>query len=289
MSVVDRALSSPHEGMVGPPLAPPGALLAPGYRVIGFLRRGRDLDVYDLWSERRGCRCIGKTVRPDRLHVGDARTRLRREGRLLLKLTHPHIVRAYEVMTSPVPLVILETLPGETLSHLIKHPRKRLAAQEVAQLGLHLCSAIGYLHRNNVLHLDLKPSNIIATHGMAKVLDLSLARKPGPCRSGLGTVGYMAPEQSRGACVGLSTDVWGIGVTLYEVATGTAPCEVGDDISSGSARSIPCHPSPIGRCRRLPAPLTTAIDRCLSLDPSARPSVPELAMCLDATIPRSRS
>ena len=87
------------------------------------------------------------------------------------------------------------------MSHLIKHPRKRLAAQEVAQLGLHLCSAIGYLHRNDVLHLDLKPSNIIATHGMAKVLDLSLARKPGPCRCGLGTVGYMAPEQSRGECL----------------------------------------------------------------------------------------
>ena len=51
----------------GPPPLPPGAIIAPGYRVVGFLRRGHDLDVYDLWSESRDCRCVGKTVRPDRL------------------------------------------------------------------------------------------------------------------------------------------------------------------------------------------------------------------------------
>ncbi|MGH2614972.1 MAG: serine/threonine-protein kinase, partial [Thermomicrobiales bacterium] len=247
----------------GPPPLPPGAVLAPGYRVVGFLRRGRDLDVYDLWSEERNCRCVGKTVRPDRLQKRDARTRLLREGRLLLKLTHPHIVRAYGVHASPVPLVILETLPGETLAHLIDRRRRRLSVPEVAQLGLHLCSAMSYLHRHDVLHLDLKPSNIIATHGMAKVLDLSVARPPGPHRGGVGTTGYMAPEQSHGGNLGPAADVWGIGATLFEVATAEPACDVGDKTSASDARGIPCHPRSVRRFRRLPAPFAAAIEDCL--------------------------
>jgi serine/threonine protein kinase len=264
------------EEMDGPPPLPPGAIIAPGYRVVGFLRRGHDLDVYDLWSEDRNCRCVGKTVRPDRLGKRDARARLLREGKLLLRLTHPHIVRAYEVQTTPAPLVILETLPGETLSHLIDRRKRRLGVKEVAHLGLHLCSAIGYLHRNDILHLDLKPSNIIATHGMAKVLDLSVARPPGRHRAGIGTTGYMAPEQSLGGELGPYTDVWGIGVTLYEVATGELACDAGDGTSTTRARVTPCRAKPVYRARRLPRALVSAIDRCLNFDPANRPTVDEL-------------
>lgn len=266
----------------GPPPLPTGAEIAPGYRVVGLLRRGRDLDVYDLWSECRGCRCVGKTVRPDRLDAGDARARLLREGRLLLRLTHPHIVRAYEVRSNPSPLVILETLPGETLSHLIARQRRRLAYQEVAHLGLHLCSAVGYLHRNGVLHLDLKPSNVIATQGLAKVLDLSVARPPGRHRPGIGTIGYMAPEQSLGGELGPPADVWGIGITLYEVATREPGCDGRDDLSSMAARAIPCRPTPIRRSRRLHPGLAGLIDRCLSNDPAERPAVAELTAALAA-------
>jgi serine/threonine protein kinase len=272
-----QSRSSESEENDGPPTLPPGETIAPGYRVVSFLRRGRDLDVYDLWSEDRACRCIGKTVRPDRLKKGDARARLIREGKLLLRLTHPHIVRAYEVQTLPTPLVILETLPGETLSHLLDRRRRRLGTQEVAHLGLHLCSAIRYLHRNGILHLDLKPSNIIATHGMAKVLDLSVARRPGPHRGGIGTSGYMAPEQSVGGELGPHTDVWGIGVTLYEVATGEPACDAGDETSTTWERVIPCCAKPVRRSRRLPGSLASAIDSCLSFDPACRPSVDELA------------
>jgi serine/threonine protein kinase len=263
--------------MDGPPPLPPGAIVAPGYRVVGFLRRGRDLDVYDLWSESRNCRCVGKTVRPDRFEKREARARLLQEGKLLLRLTHPHIVRAYEVQTSMAPLVILETLPGETLSHLLDRRQRRLGAKEVAHLGLHLCSAIGYLHRNDILHLDLKPSNIIATHGMAKVLDLSLARRPGPHRGGIGTTGYMAPEQSLGGKLGPHTDVWGIGVTLYEVVTGEPACYVGDETSTTLVRARPCRVKPVRHSRRVSVSLASAIDRCLSCDPAGRPTVDELA------------
>jgi serine/threonine protein kinase len=277
-------MSPSPDALDGPPPLPTGAEIAAGYRVVNLLRRGRDLDVYDLWSEARGCRCVGKTIRPDRLGSRDARARLLREGKLLLRLTHPHIVRVYEVHASPAPLVILETLPGETLSHLIDRPGRRLGVTEVAHLGLHLCSAIGYLHRNDVLHLDLKPSNIIATHGMAKVLDLSVARRPGPHRGGIGTVGYMAPEQATGGLLGPAADVWGIGVVLHEVISGDPACEVDEEASSSVARFTPCCPQPIRRARRPRGPLPRLIEHCLSFDPVDRPSLQEFAAGLDTIV-----
>jgi serine/threonine protein kinase len=156
---------------------------APGYRTIELLRRGRDLDVYDVWSEERACRCVIKAVRPDRLHRDGAGSRLLDEGRLLCRLTHPHIVRGYEVCEEPFPMVVLETLAGETLGHMIDRGAA-LSVPELAQLGLHLCSAIRYLHGHGVLHLDLKPSNVIAECGRAKLIDLSVARPPGSRRAG---------------------------------------------------------------------------------------------------------
>jgi serine/threonine protein kinase len=286
VSADDQAQPPEPFDLDGPPPLPLGATIAPGYRVVGFMRRGRDLDVYDLWSEERACRCIGKTVRPDRLRNrrAQARSRLLKEGRLLLQLTHPHIVRAYEVITTPAPLVILETLPGETLSHLIDRRRRRLTFEEIAHLGLHLCSAVSYLHRNDILHLDLKPSNIIAAQGMAKVIDLSVARAPGPHRGGVGTRGYMAPEQSLGGDLGPWTDVWGVGAVLYEAATAEPACDVGEETTDSGAKRLPCYPNPVRRYRRLPSSLAAAIDHCLSPDPADRPSVAGLAESLQLLV-----
>jgi eukaryotic-like serine/threonine-protein kinase len=174
---------------------------APGYRTIELLRRGRDLDVYDVWSEERACRCVIKSVRPDRLDRDGVARRLLDEGRLLCRLTHPHIVRAYEVAEEPLPVVVMETLAGETVGHMIDRGAA-LSVPELAQLGLHLCSAIRYLHGHGVLHLDLKPSNVIAECGRAKLIDLSVARPPGPAHAGIGTHYYLSPEQARGGARG---------------------------------------------------------------------------------------
>jgi len=270
--------------MDGPPPLTPGEVLAPGYRVMAHLRRGWDLDVYDLWSEERACRCVGKTLRPDRLGDQAARRRLLAEGRLLLRLTHPHIVRGYEVVPGPSPVVVLETLPGETLSHLIDRRARRLPVRDIAYLGLHLCSAVQYLHRHGVVHLDLKPSNVIASHGLAKLLDLSLARPPGRSRGGVGTPGYMAPEQIRGGLLGPPTDVWGIGAVLYEAATANPPCETTDTAQPDDAEQTSCDVDPILHLRRVPAAFAAAIAACLDPEPSRRPTVAELSTTLTTLI-----
>jgi eukaryotic-like serine/threonine-protein kinase len=280
----------------------PGFAIAPGYRVIEHLSRGRRLDVYDVWSDERECRCVAKTLRPDRADDRSARRRLDAEGRLLRRLTHPHIVRGYELLREPRPLVIMETLSGETLGHLIEEGADRLAPVELAHLGLQLCSAIQYLHRHRVLHLDLKPSNIVAEAGRAKIIDLSVARRPGPAGGGVGTWCYMAPEQVTGGVLGPAADVWGIGVVLWEAATGQPAFggeEDEDRLPSDSDEELEeeLHPqllraaAPVRRHRRLPAPLARAIDAALSREPSSRPSLAALAALLEQVpgVPSPRS
>jgi serine/threonine protein kinase len=128
-------------GPVEPPL-PAAATLAPGYTVVSHLSRNRTLDVYDVWSAERECRCIAKTLPPHLRHDRRAARRLLREGDFLLALAHPHIVRAYETIRRPNPVVILETLTGETLGRLVERRQRRLSTRELSYLGLHVASAV---------------------------------------------------------------------------------------------------------------------------------------------------
>ncbi|MDP8973491.1 MAG: serine/threonine protein kinase [Actinomycetota bacterium] len=208
--------------------------------------------------------------------LDDRRTRrgLIREGRLLKRLTHPHIVRAYETIEQPHPTLILETLTGATLAYLIDISHRRLPLSDIVHLGLHLCSAIHYLHRRGILHLDLKPSNIVSERQLAKVLDLSVARPPGNGVKGVGTANYMSPEQARGDALGPAADVWGIGAVLFEAAAGEEPFDAYDDETryeqlERRADSIRSH-------RRVPRAFAAAVDACLEPDPAERPTVKDL-------------
>ena len=260
-----------------PPLAA-GAEVAPGYVVVEHLRRGEDVDVYDVWSAARYCRCVVKVLRPDRGGDRNARRRLVAEGRLALSLTHPHLVRGYEMVTAPggFPVLVLEAVTGATLSYLLAAVAPRLPVADLAHLGRHLCSATRYLHARGYLHVDIKPSNILSAGGTAKLIDLGLARRPGPCGAGVGTACYLSPEQARGGVLGPPTDVWGIGVVLHEAATGYAPFGDADASATGGAPEV-CYPQLVRRAprvrarRRLPVPAAAVLDACLDPDPAARP------------------
>ncbi len=267
-----------------PPLRP-GQRLARGYEVIAHLRRGRDLDVYDAWSEERDCRCVAKALRPDKRSSRSTRRRLRHEGRLLLSLAHPHIVRAYELIDRPDPVVVLETIDGETLDHMIASRPRRLPAIELAYLGMHLCSAVQFLHRNGVVHMDLKPSNVISDFGQAKLIDLSIARAPQRVPPGVGTPRYMAPEQAAGGEIGPHTDVWGIGAVMFEAATGAPPFGESGVRGLNGAGGSSVSPS-VRSFRRLPVELAAAIEACLRAEPAARPAVMELSRLLDGFVER---
>jgi eukaryotic-like serine/threonine-protein kinase len=283
-----------------------GTELAPGYRIISHLNRGNRLDVYDAWSAERESRCVLKTLRPDRAHERPAHRALVQEGRLLRRFTHPHLVRAYEV-TAAIddgrPVVVLETLDGETLSHLVHRLLERdrhLPLADVAVLGLQLASALAYLHHHGWLHLDLKPSNIVATGGQARLLDLSIARRPGRARAGNGTFEYLSPEQARGGMLTAAADVWGLGAVLYAVLAGEPPYgyDTGDAAADDEATAVTVSPTrfdddvvypqlmedppPVRRHRRLPAELGAIVDACLQREAKKRPALPDVATGLDA-------
>jgi serine/threonine protein kinase len=170
------------------------------YRLLEQLSSGHACDTWDAWSEERGCRVIVRT--------GD----VREEGRLLRRLTHPNIVRVYEVHRD---WIVLETLSGATLAAL-----GELERDDAIEMGRQLCSAVGYLHRKGWLHLDLKPDNLIADGGRLKVIDFSIAQRPGAVEPGTGTRRWMAPEQEHGGIATPATDVWGIAAVLRYAGLG---------------------------------------------------------------------
>ena len=264
----------------------PGSELAPGYVVIEHLKRGRRLDVYDVWSAERYCRCIAKTLRPDRADERRAERQVRLEGRLLSTLAHPHLVRAYGTTTTLEQarlVVILESVSGNTLDRVIDE-RGRLPPKDVALLGMQLCSVLHYLHGHGWLHLDVKPANVIASSGGPVLIDLSLAVRIGRRSSG-GTFDYRSPEQAHRVPLTEAADVWGLGGTMYAALSGVAPYEEFGYDSEDDPPHYPQldgRPLSLDRRGRFPRALREVIDGCLELDSTARPTIPEVARTLEA-------
>ena len=249
-----------------PALLAPGSELAPGYRVVELLSRGQALDVYEVYSERHWCHCVAKTPRPDRPEER-VRERLLNEGRLLARIGHPHLVRGIETIEEPRPVVVTETVLGDTLEELLDERSRRMPARALVYLGLHLTSALHALHSAGIVHLDVRPANVISRGGAAVLIDLSIAREPGLVRAGYGTQGLMSPEQETGGWAGPAADVWGLGMTLYVAAVGGVP----DRDAVGPVVA------PVRHSRRLPAALERLVDDCLAARPEDRPGLPDVA------------
>ena len=258
----------------------PAGDLPAGYRPIALLADGRRLETWDAWDEARGTRCVVKLLRADRRDDPRVRQAVLLEGHLATSLAHPHLVRGYDVLDDP-PTVVLETLRGATLSALVEDEPLGLA--DVAELGCQLVSVLGYLHRHDWLHLDLKPDNVVVDHGKAVLIDLSLAGRPGSGRPGAGTRGYLAPEQARGEGLSPATDVWGLGMTLVEALTRSAP--YGDEATWDSRRRWPLvhRRAPVAPegIDALPEPVRDLLAACLSLDPAARPLLAQVRTVLE--------
>lgn len=267
-----------------------GETLVADYRVVEHMRRGKDCDLYHLWSEERMCSTIGKTVQPNVEGKEKAVGRLIREGELITSLSHPNLIRGYELHLEPEPVIIQETLTGETISHLVRQVYKKgeeLSLRQIAHFGKQIASVVNYLHRNNILHLDIKPSNIISQPPLAKLFDLNLVTTPGSIRKGTGTRPYMSPEQASGEPLTTAADVWGIGVVLFFMITGERPFKSCDD---GRYEQLERSAVAVSSIRQTEADnqLAAMIDRCLEHDAENRPDVSEVfKICEDYIIQQS--
>jgi serine/threonine-protein kinase len=231
-----------------------------------------------------------------------ARESLRREARTASSLNHPNICAIYEVgEQSGKVFIAMEYVEGKPLSKSI--PLKGLPVETILRYGKQIASALEHAHNHGVIHRDLKPPNVIVTPaGDVKMLDFGLARRGDPAdfdkqtlatvstQAGTrlaGTLPYMAPEQFEGGGPSPRTDIWSLGIALYEMAAGSRPFQGGNlyrlctSIVRDSPSSLPPH---------IPPGLATVIHRCLEKEPARRyQSAGEVRAALEALVPSTQT
>jgi serine/threonine protein kinase len=270
--------------------------LAPGRRAVRLLGGGPRHEAYLAWDVRLHALVVVKLPRPDCVEEPRVRAALAAEGDALASLAHPVLPRLFAGdVGAECPYLVLEHLDGPRLSTAIR--RYRLAVEQVVPLALQLCSVLHYLRQTGWLHLDLKPKNVILG-APPRLIDLSVAlplAKVGGITAPVGTAAYMAPEQcdpARFGAIGTASDVWGLGVTLYEAIERRLPFPAAAPEALELADRYPQTAStPVPLSRELPVPLADSIRACLSPDPADRPAPAELAARLEpveAALPRPR-
>jgi serine/threonine protein kinase len=274
------AIADPHESKWG---LREGDEIVLELNTIKRLGGGLRYEAYLAWDDRLRSLVVVKVVRPGLVEDRHTLEGLAAEVRLLERLAHPVLLRSFGAeLEGPRPHVVLEHLEGPRLSTLLRKYGP-LLPEQLVPLAVQLCSAIHYLGREGVVHLDVKPSNIIMG-GPPRLIDLSVARTLDQCgrlTSAVGTDGYMAPEQCRpdaGVAVGPAADVWGLGVTLYRAVTGERPFPNGDRESSEPSERWPqLVEAPVPLDDGVPRAIADPIMACLARDPEARPEPAEVA------------
>ncbi len=251
-------------------------------RVVAKIGEGGMGVVYRAYDEVLHRDVAVKVVKKDaRLDTSSGR-RLLEEARASSSLAHPNICTIYEVAENEGELyIVMELVEGKSLADMIEAPG--LPPELVLRYGVQIASALARAHDRGIIHRDLKASNIVITSdGQVKVLDFGLAKQvgsgvfEGPTRSFAsvenassvsGTLPYMAPEILRGDAVDQRSDLWALGVVLYEAAAGRLPFtgRTGFEISSAILREIPNQLGP-----PVPPGLWSVIQRCLAKEPIQR-------------------
>ncbi len=205
----------------------------------------------------------------------DCRARFKREAQAAATLTHPNIVTIYEVSEIGDRLFFaMEYVAGETLREIIK--TGNISPQRVIDLAVQICEGLSKAHQAGVIHRDIKPANIlIDSDGHPKIVDFGLAAVKGVekiTKSGstVGTVDYMSPEQVRGEVIDQRSDIFSLGVMLYEMITGQLPFK--GDYEPAVIYSIEYEePEPLARFKvGVPENLQQVVDRALQKDVHVR-------------------
>jgi TolB-like protein/tRNA A-37 threonylcarbamoyl transferase component Bud32/Tfp pilus assembly protein PilF len=258
-----------------------GRQIGSHYHVLERIGAGGMGVVYKARDARLDRDVALKMLHANALADDAAGARLLREARLAASLNHPHICTIYDVGETDGHFhIAMELVIGRPLSDVI--PFDGLPLESVVRYGAQIADALGYAHDQGVVHRDLKGANVlVAIDGRVKILDFGIATRqqkeladatrsrasvggPGVVT---GTLPYMAPEVLRGGTADARSDIWALGVVLYEMASGHLPFsgQTGFELTSAILRDVPA-PLPIG----VAAGIATIILRCLSKDPSQR-------------------
>jgi WD40 repeat protein len=270
-----------HAGATASTELVPGALIA-HFQVMRVLGRGGMGDVVLARDTR-----LGRRVALKFLHRANADAHLLHEAQAAARLAHPHIVAVYSVGAhAGRPYLEMEYVDGPSLRARLR--QERFTAPEALRTVRAIASALAEAHSRGVLHLDLKPENVmLARDGRVRVIDFGLAALVGPEDAGDGaavqggTPAYMAPEQWRGGQVGEAADVWALGIILHEALCGQHPVPAE---ARAKLYEIVTSGRPFAPPDGVDEPVAELVTACLAPEASLRPSAAEVALRLDRLV-----
>ena len=263
----------------------PGEVIAERYEVEELVGTGGMSSVYrarDLLLERL---VALKVLHP---HYGDDEEyveRFRREARSVAQLSHPHIVTVIDRGEDDGrQFIVFEYVDGENLKQLLARTGP-LPARRTLELAIEVADALAFAHERGLIHRDVKPQNVLLSpDGDAKVTDFGIARsldvEHGMTQTGtvLGTSNYLSPEQASGKPTTPSTDVYSLGVVLYELLTGDVPFPGDNFVAVAMKHLNELPPDVLEQRPDIPMRLAAAVDRALEKDPALRfPSMDQFA------------
>lgn len=264
----------------------PGTLLADRYRIVALIGRGGMGEVYraeDLKLDED----VALKLLPEKLvQDGAALARFHREVRIARDISHPNVCRVFDIgEANGVPFISMEYIDGEDLATLLRKIG-RLPQDKAIEISRQLCAGIAAAHEHGVLHRDLKPSNIMLDgRGKVRIMDFGLAGVAADIQTSeisSGTPAYMAPEQLAGKEVTIQSDIYALGLVLYEVFTGKRAFEAATlaEMLRLREHSSPSRPSSV--VHDLDPLVERVMLRCLEADPQKRPKT---ALEVSAALP----
>jgi eukaryotic-like serine/threonine-protein kinase len=264
-----------------------GATLGP-YELRGLVGTGGMGEVYRAYDPRLDRDVALKIVLDELAAEPRRRERFRREAHAIAALTHPHIVTVHSAEDIDGHLVlVMELVDGKTLAELV--PAGGMPLSRLVKIAVQIADALGAAHDRGIIHRDLKPRNVMVTaDGRVKVLDFGLAKLRDPHEGTgehhdtaslfeltgegriVGTAAYMSPEQAEGRRLDHRTDLFSLGILLYELASGERPFR-GESVISVLSSILRDAPRPLAELNpRLPREFTRIVRRCLAKDPDER-------------------
>lgn len=284
-----------------------GDVLSARYRVVRFVAHGGMGEVYEAEDLELRTRVAVKLLRPEIAQDQRAVDRFKREIALSHRITHPNVCRVFDLVRGLGPggheitFLTMEFLDGETLEARVRRDG-RLSTGEALPLARQIAGGLAAAHAAGVVHRDLKPSNVMLVHGAvpgdgirAVVMDFGLALAPEgqsirmtETELVMGSPAYMSPEQAEGQKPTPSSDLYSLGVVLFELVTGDLPHEGESPLALLLRRLREPAPSPRAVVPDLDPRWETVILRCLEVDPAARfASVSEIVPALTGPMPAS--
>jgi TolB-like protein/predicted Ser/Thr protein kinase len=287
---VESALLSSRDKVAANNWQGPGRLDVIGralshYRINAAIGKGGMGEVYRATDTKLGREVALKVLPTDVASDPERLARFQREARAVAALNHPNVVTLYSVEECDgVDFLTMELIEGQPLDQLIS--ASGLCVERIVEIATALAEALAAVHEKGIVHRDLKPANVMVTdEGRVKVLDFGLAKDVGAETSNdatltatggtrvgvvMGTLAYMSPEQVSGRALDHRTDIFSLGVMLYEMATGRRPFEGTSSAELASAILRDSPPLVTDVRSDLPSDLARVIHRCLEKDPRYR-------------------